>query len=154
MLEGWARDGLSLEQIAKNMGVADSTLRVWIQKFPAISAAIKRGQAPVDIEVENALLKRALGFECEETVEEIEETPTGKYDPDGKPIVKTKKHLKRYKKFIPGDTTAMIFWLKNRKPEQWKDKREQVVSTKDGVLADLISGLKEPVAESFEAESG
>jgi hypothetical protein len=51
------------------------------------------------------------------------------------------------------DTVAAIFWLKNRKPEQWKDKREQVVSTKDGMLADLISGLKEPEAESPEKET-
>lgn len=49
--------------------------------------------------------------------------------------------------YIPPNVTAQIFWLKNRKPDQWKDKREQVVSTKDGVLADLISGLKEPVED-------
>lgn len=112
--------------------------------------ALKRGKAPVDIKVENALLKRALGFECEETTEEIEEIPTGKFDKNNKPIYKKKKHVKKIKKFIPPDTVAAIFWLKNRKPEQWKDKREQVVSTKDGVLADLISGLKEPVEDDVE----
>ena len=61
-IEGWAREGLSLEQIAKNMGIADSTLRKWRDQFEQISAAIKRGSAPVDYEVENAMLKSALGY--------------------------------------------------------------------------------------------
>ena len=84
MIEGWARDGLTDEQIAGNMGIAYSTFREWCKSQPALSAALKRGKAPVDIQVENALLKKALG----------------------------------------GDVTAMIFWLKNRKPKQWRDKPE------------------------------
>lgn len=129
------------------MGISQSTYYVWMEKYPEFSEAIKRGKAPVDIQVENALLKRALGYEYEETTTEIEDIPTNKVDEKGNPIYKQKKHIKKTKRFIPPDTVAMIFWLKNRKPEQWKDKREQVVSTKDGVLSDLISGLKEPVEE-------
>ena len=116
-----------------------------MRQHPNISHAIKKGKAPVDIEVEQALLKRALGFECEEVTEEIEETPTGMVDENGKPIMKRKRHIKKFKRVIPGDTTAMIFWLKNRKPAQWRDKPEPPVSTEalqrlDEVL-DKIDGV-------------
>ena len=65
-LEAWARDGLSNEQIAKNVGITTETLRVWGMSYPAISEALKRGKEVVDIEVENAMCKRALGYEYEE----------------------------------------------------------------------------------------
>lgn len=60
LLEGWARDGLTDEQIAHNMGVAYSTLKDWKNKYPAISAALKKGKDVVDFEVENALYEAAI----------------------------------------------------------------------------------------------
>ena len=109
MIEGWARDGLTEEQIANNMGIAVRTLGVWKEAYPPILHALKRGKAPVDIEVENALLKRALGYEYDEV-----KTVT---DKDGNVKEKTVT-----RKVVLPDTTAQIFWLKNRKPAQWRDK--------------------------------
>ena len=60
LLEGWARDGLVDEQIAKNMGVAPRTLYEWKKTYPQIMQALKRGKEVVDYEVENALLNNAL----------------------------------------------------------------------------------------------
>ena len=60
LLEGWARDGLTDEQIARNMGVAYSTLKDWKNKYLAISAALKKGKEVVDFEVENALYNSAI----------------------------------------------------------------------------------------------
>lgn len=60
LLEGWARDGLTDEQIAHNMGVAYSTLKDWKNKYSAISAALKKGKDVVDFEVENALYQAAI----------------------------------------------------------------------------------------------
>lgn len=108
LIEGWARNGLTDEQIAKNLGIAYSTLREYRERYSALSAALKRGKEVVDTEVENALLKRALGYTYEE--ETIEELANGS--------TKTKTVTKH----IPGDTTAQIFWLKNRKPDVWRDK--------------------------------
>ena len=110
LLEGWARDGLTDEQIAGNIGINTSTLYDWKNKFPKISEALKKGKEIVDIQVENALLKRALGYEFQETRVE-------KSDKDGTKIIQTLKH-------IPADTTAQIFWLKNRRPDKWRDKPE------------------------------
>ena len=113
-IQGWARDGLIDEQIAHNMGVAYSTFRAWVEKFPALSASLKAGKAPVDIEVENALLKSARGFEYEETITEIVEQPDGTQ----------RKQIKKVKRYCPPNTTAQIFWLKNRRPDKWRDKQD------------------------------
>jgi hypothetical protein len=113
-IEGWARDGLIDEQIAKNLGVAYSTFKGYKQMYPALMAALKRGKEVIDRQVENALLKRALGYEYEEVKQIIEKDEKGK---DRKRIEKTIKQI------IP-DVTAQIFWLKNRKPHEWRDKRD------------------------------
>lgn len=108
LLEGWARDGLTDEQIAHNIGISRGTLYDWKKAYPDISNALKRGKDVVDIEVENALLKRALGYEYTEERVEIS-------DKDGRKVIQTTKH-------VAADTTAQIFWLKNRRPDKWRDK--------------------------------
>ena len=105
-LEGWARDGLIDEQIAQNIGIAASTLYEWKKQYPEISEALKKGKEVVDRQVENALLKRALGYEYDEITMEYG------------------KETKRVTKQVVPDVTAQIFWLKNRKPDQWRDKRD------------------------------
>lgn len=132
-LTGWARDGLTDEQIAQNIGINRATLYDWIKRYDNISNAIKKGKEPVDIQVENALLRRALGYDYEETITEIEDLGGGK----------TKKHVRRVSKHVPPDTTAQIFWLKNRKPKQWRDKMEAAVSVDKEDLSPLVELLKD-----------
>ena len=98
------------------MGISRSTLNAWCDKYPDISNALKRGKEVVDRQVENALLKRALGYEYEEVSEE--------YDERG--MLAKKKVTK--KQVVP-DTTAQIFWLKNRKRAEWCDRQTVEVST-------------------------
>lgn len=117
LITGWARKGLTDEQISKNMGIAYSTLREWKKKFPALQAALKKGKEVVDYEVESALYKRAIGYEVEEEKIYIQ-------DIEGK----TTKRKEITKKHIPGDITAQIFWLKNRKPADWRDRKETQLS--------------------------
>lgn len=105
-LEGWARDGLTDEQIAQNVGIAPSTLYVWKNRYPELSEALKRGKEVIDRQVENALLKRALGYKYDEVTHEFGE------------------ETKRVTKEVHPDTTAQIFWLKNRKPVEWRDKQQ------------------------------
>jgi hypothetical protein len=69
-LESWARDGLTNEQIAHNIGINTKTLWDWCVKYDPICNALKRGKDVVDIQVENALLKRALGYTYVETTKE------------------------------------------------------------------------------------
>ena len=115
-LEAWARDGLTEEQIAHNMGISRKTLYEWKSKYSDICDTLKRGKEVVDIQVENALLKRALGYTYKEvTREKVFNPETGKYE-----LMPTKEVTKE----VVPDTTAQIFWLKNRRPEQWRDKRD------------------------------
>lgn len=109
-IEGWARDGLTDEQIATNMGITRSTLNEWKKRYSDISDTLKKGKEVIDRQVENALLKRALGYKYDEITEE---------NVDGK-LVMTKIVTKE----VQPDTTAQIFWLKNRKPETWRDKQQ------------------------------
>lgn len=125
---GWARDGLTDEQVAHNMGIGYSTFREWLNKYPALLAALKKGKAPVDMEVENALLKRALGYEYEEVCTEITELPGGKQ----------RKHIKKTTKMVLPDVTAQIFWLKNRRQGRWRDKIEVAPDANNELLESLM----------------
>lgn len=120
LIEGWARSGLTKEQIAYNIGISRSTLDVWEKKYSDISDVLKKGREVVDLQVENKLLQRAMGYEYEEVSEEYEMG-----------ILVKRKVTK--KQVVP-DTTAQIFWLKNRKPEEWRDKRDVDVTAPEGVV--------------------
>lgn len=101
LLQGWARDGLTEEQIASNIGISRSTLNEWKERFPDISDTLKRGKEVVDYEIENALAQSALD----------------------------------------GNVTAQIFWLKNRRPDKWKDKPavddSGIIEKLDKVIGDI-----------------
>lgn len=118
-IEGWARDGLTDEQIANNIGISVSCLNNWKNKYVEILESLKKGKEVVDRQVENALLKRALGYEYTETTRE--------YIPELDEMKTTKKVTKQ----VAPDTTAQIFWLKNRKPDKWRDKLNRDCSSED-----------------------
>ena len=131
-IEGWARDGLTDEQIAKNIGISRSTLNVWKDRYSDISDALKKGKDVIDRQVENALLKRALGYEYEEVKEKFE---------DG---IITERTVTK-KEVVP-DTTAQIFWLKNRKPDKWRDKPAYEDTSELDKLDAILKGLKDNAA--------
>lgn len=127
LVEGWARDGLTDEQIAKNLGISRDTFYSYKKQYSDFSYALKKGKEVIDFEVENALLKRALGYEYAEVTQEriIQKDEYGKVITDihGFPIYKMVV-TKTVKKEVAPDTTAQIFWLKNRKPKEWRDKQD------------------------------
>lgn len=121
-IEGWARDGLTDEQIAHNMGISRKTLAEWKNKYAPIGDALKNSKEVVDRIVENALFKKACGYTVQVkkpmkvkrvTYDEV----TGKKIEEYEEVVQTVEEV-----HVPADTTAQIFWLKNRKPEAWRDK--------------------------------
>lgn len=134
-IEGWARDGLTDEQIAKNLGISKVSLYKYIDIHHELFELLKKNKSIVDREVENALLKRALGYEYEEvTKEQVLNPDTGKFE------LKTTKVVTKQ---VAPDNTAQIFWLKNRKPAEWRDKKDidanvqqQVVFTDESELED------------------
>ncbi len=120
LLEGWARDGLTDEQIAHNMGISRKTLAIWKKEYSDIGDTLKKGKEVVDYEVENALLDKALGIT--KIIKKPIKLKEVIYD-NGK-RVSEKEHVEYADEeiYIPPDTTAQIFWLKNRRPDKWRDK--------------------------------
>ena len=110
LIEGWAREGLTDEQIANNLDISTSTFYEYKNKYSEFSESLKKGKEIIDFEVENALLKNALD----------------------------------------GNVTAQIYWLNNRKPKQWKNKRENIESNSEEItrVEQLLNKIKE------EAENG
>lgn len=120
-ITNWAANGLTDAEIAKSMGIRRETLSVWKQKHTNISNAIKSGRLMACEVIENALFKRATGMVVEDTVEEYRgELRDGK--PSNGTVVRrtTKRH-------VPPDTGALIFYLKNRMPDRYSDRRTMEV---------------------------
>ena len=164
LLEGWARDGLTNEQIASNMGISEKTFYNWKNDNLQFLQSLKKGKAVADYEVENALFKRALGYSYEEKKyaavdmdqEEYDEViereleafhrlhpkaSTEERDAFIESIPRTKRVLIEVKtKDVAPDTTAAIFWLKNRKPSEWRDKQELNLQGDLGIRVEVDYG--------------
>ena len=137
-IQGWARDGLIDKQIAHNMGVSPTTIREWKKRFPEIAEALRKGKEVVDREVENALLKSALGFM--QKIRKPVKIKEVEYDPkNGRKIRESEKWVQVEEEiFVPPQVTAQIFWLKNRKPDQWREKNDLTLTPSNGVLESLM----------------
>jgi transposase len=125
-LRGWARDGLTIEEISQKIGVSRSTLNDWIKKYPDISDTIKKGKEVADREVEESLFHKACGFKIKiekpfKLKKVIYDKKTGKKTKEEETVEYATEEV-----YIPPDTVAMIFWLKNRKPDVWKDRPENI----------------------------
>lgn len=150
IVAGWKRNGLTDEQIAKNIGVRRETIYDWAKRFPNFSNAVKTGREQADLQVENALFKRAVGYFYDEVKEEYE-TKRGS---DGSEREHLKKRTVTRKEVVP-EVTAQIFWLKNRASNRWRnDDRLIVNDTKDEKASDLhvtiLSALKDRKVPGFD----
>ena len=123
--EDYARQGMIDKEIAKKLGISEKLFYDYQMRYLQFLQAIKRGKAPVDFEVENILLKKVRGFEYDETHIEYKDLPVKGKDKPKPTAVKMIKKL-----VIPSDT-AIIFWLKNRRPKKWRDKQGIEISGED-----------------------
>jgi hypothetical protein len=136
-----ALEGLIDTEIARKLGVSETTFYEFQKNHPEFTEAIRLGKIPKNQEVEQAALKSALGFTYEEVTTEFEKGL------DGKPVpVKTRKTTK----YIPPNPTGYRFWLMNRMPEDWRDIRHiegnlggSVVIIADEVTKDTLDGINE-----------
>jgi hypothetical protein len=101
-------------EMADFFEVAVSTFYKWKNEFPEFSEALKTGKSAADERVERSLYHKATGY----TFDAVKIfMPAGADGPVYAP----------YREHVPPDTTAMIFWLKNRRSADWRDKTEQVI---------------------------
>lgn len=139
IIAGWARRGLTDADISHNIGISVRTLIDWKRRYPAINACLKNSKDLADTIVENALFRKATGYKTKEV--------SYKADSDGNLVP-----VSAVEKEVPPDTTAQIFWLKNRRPDLWRDRRKETESdTQSGgvvvlpeVVADAIKTIAPP----------
>jgi transcriptional regulator with XRE-family HTH domain len=130
MAEIMSGAGMTEKDIAEKMGVAESTLSKWKIDHPEFAEAITRGREKPNQMVQGALLKKALGYDAEEF--------TQQRNAEGA-IVRTWM----YRKHISPDTGAIVFYLINRLPDLWRDKKEITHSMPDDSLQQFAEALRE-----------
>lgn len=147
LLRKWARNGLTDAEIAQQMEVGYTTLKEWKRKYPSIRTALKKTKDMYDSEVEEALEKAALGYYV------YEETWKNKWNARTKEFELTLDQRKKV--WIKPDTTAQIFWLKNRDKLHWRDRQEVQVDVDEdatGVIA--LPDVMQPEAPPEETKGG
>ena len=112
---GIAKYGLTDKQIASAVGIDESTLTHWKKDNPQFFTSLKEIKEEADRTVVNSLYNRANGYNLDEVTQELRMNDDGE-----KELVVTKVVTKH----IVPDTTAQIFWLKNRQPDKWRDKQD------------------------------
>ena len=140
-IKGWARDGLTDKDIAeKKIGISERTFVDWKKKYPdTITASLKEGRQPVDTEIEDSMVKSAKGFYVYEK-KPIKVKTTKKKD--GMEITEEHVEVVEVKRYVEPVVVAQIFWLKNRKPDYWKDKRETVDTNAIDKLDRILDGIE------------
>lgn len=121
LLECWARDGYTYQDIANRIGIDVSTLKRWRVQYPEINNALKKGREIIDYMVENALLKSALGYKTKE----VKVTTIMRY---GK-VVETQTET--LSKEQAPNVSAIQCWLFNRLPDKWKKNRDNLIELDD-----------------------
>ena len=114
-----AMEGLIDKEIANRMGIAKSTFYKWEKDFPSFSDSLKMGKQPADAKVKQSLFKRATGYVEKEKKIIVEMDKDGNQKP---------ARIETVEKNIVPDVGAICFWLKNRLPDEWRDKKDVEVS--------------------------
>lgn len=122
-IEAWYRDGATDKEVYEALGIGKTTFYKYVKEHLELKELQKRTKPIVDIEVENMLLKKSLGYKVNISkpfkVKHIEYNDNGKKISEDEEIVYVDEEV-----YIPPSDTDMIFWLKNRKPYVWRDKHE------------------------------
>lgn len=103
--------GATDDEIADFLNISLSTFKLWRNKYPDLSAAVKIAKEAADARVERSLFQRATGYKADAVKIFM---PAGAVEPVYAP----------YRENVQPDVTAQIFWLKNRKSKEWRDRQD------------------------------
>ena len=144
-IKGWARDGLTDDEIAKKMGVSRSTFYGWLEKYSDILDAIKKGREPSNIILEDTAFERATKWKTvkEVTWERLYNNQTKQYE-----LTTTKE----VEKNVPPDSTLLIFLMKSRMPDKYGDR--QKVELSGQVDTNPFAGLSEDQLRKLAKDNG
>lgn len=139
LVENYCLLGATDKELADFFGVSEQTLNSWKKNYPLFLESIKKGKQIADSNVASKLYNRAIGYEFDER----------HYEHQGSKVPENPGALvetKRVKKHVPADTTAAIFWLKNRQPEKWRDRKELDTTVK---LEDELENMTDEQLEAI-----
>lgn len=138
-------------EIAEFFEIAESTLNLWKLKHRTFSESIKAAKIQADATVADSLNQRALGFRWTEN--QPIKVKTVLYE-NGKRVSEVERvEIVPVERVVPPDTTAAIFWLKNRQPDTWRDKSEQKIEHEivqpilGGAAKKLIEGVRDDISD-------
>lgn len=119
--------GFTHEDLADFFEVNKDTITEWMNAHNEFSVSVKAGKANADAEVAQKLFKRAIGYKYDEVVYEKVNIDVDKVEETTDDEIKMEVYKKKLtvKEVVP-DTTAQIFWLKNRQPDKWREKTENL----------------------------
>lgn len=146
ILSGWDD-----AQISEFFGIAVSTLIRWKKKNKEFCLTLKDWKKEADLKVEKSLYQRAIGYDYDEvTYEKSKIGGLGIKLKKGE--IESLKHCDTYKtkvvtKQVAPDVTAQIFWLKNRQPDQWRDRLEVGKPPEEQETQEKISEQLERIGE-------
>lgn len=126
LAENYALLGATDKEMADLFSVTERTFNKWKKDYPEFLQSLKNGKNIADANVASRLYNRAIGYSCKAT----------KFATSEGRITDSKEYIEHY----PPDTTAAIFWLKNRQPEKWRDKKEVDANVN---LGDELEGLSD-----------
>lgn len=135
-IKKWSREGATIKEVAAKLGISYSGLKGYKRKYPELEAAFLENRDTADDEVLGAFHRRATGYEIKEVTKERI---------NGKLVV-----TKEVTKEVAPDVEAGKFWLKNRLPEEWKDKHKYEVSGIDEEKSKLSELVKQMTGDDDE----
>lgn len=176
-LQGWARDGLTNEQIAQKIGVRRETISVWCSKYPNIANALKKGKEVIDYEIENSLISTMKKHRIKTTtykmvkkddlVLKAERTKFMNMFKLDHPnatkeqiLIATAENVAIYERIpmtetvteVDPNVSSMIFWLKNRKPDVYRDQTFKKLNEANARKAIAEAGISEAQLKSLKEE--
>lgn len=137
------------KEISQNIGISQETFYQWTKLYSEFSEAIKKGRQPVNLIVEKTFFEEKLKGR---TVKEKTTEKTIHRDADGN-IVSSSEHIRTTERYIPADTTAMLFYMKCRMPEKYNDKINVAINNQPETEPDnFLEALNGTAAADWEEE--
>jgi predicted transcriptional regulator len=116
LVTGWCRRGLTNEQIAENLGISEQSFSNYMKRYEEFADAVDKGREEIEIHIENALVKRALGYSYKEVTRERKVVRNPETGEDEYKLVVTKSVTKH----VVPDVGAQQYYLEHRAPKRWE----------------------------------